>query len=222
MKVVALCASARPGGNSELLAASLLEGAAATGHETEQVHLREHVTALLGDCRTCRRADGCCGIGDGYERLLLDTVITADAIVYATPLYWYGVSGQLKAFFDRLFCYTSDEHPRSAEVMAGLAGARAALLISAEESYPGAVLGVVHQLQEFTRYVGQELLPPVVGIGNSRREVARDPAKPLDAAHQLGRRLFDARVTDYRMQTLRPSSVWSPRSGHLKPPPSMC
>ncbi|MBI4694395.1 MAG: hypothetical protein HY749_10250 [Gammaproteobacteria bacterium] len=47
------------------------------------------------------------------------------------------------------------------------------------------------------------------GIGNSRGEVARDPAEPLAAAEALGRRLFERRYTDYRIDT--------PRSGRVRP-----
>jgi hypothetical protein len=118
------------------------------------------------------------------------------------------MSGQLKVFLDRLFCYTSTECSDAESVMNGLRGQRAALLISAEESYPGATLGLINQMQEATRYMGQELAPPIVGVGNSREEVRRDPGKPLDSARDLGRRLAQLRVTDYRMETDRPSSVW--------------
>ena len=53
-----------------------------------------------------------------------------------------------------------------------------------------------------------ELVGVVHGIGNSRGEVARDPAVPLDAARELGRRLFELRSTDYRIDTERPDAVW--------------
>jgi multimeric flavodoxin WrbA len=208
MKVLALCGSARRGGNSETLARALLDGASQAGHDTELIFLSDRIKELLADCRSCRDADGRCTIDDGYEDLILNHVVKADALVYATPVYWYGVSGQLKVFLDRLFCLTSTEHPDSERVIAGLAGKPAALLISAEESYPGATLGIIHELQEFTRYVGQKLEAPVIGIGNSRGEVGRDPQSPVDRAMVLGSRLFDLRATDYRIDTVRPSAVW--------------
>ena len=49
----------------------------------------------------------------------------------------------------------------------------------------------------------------VVAIGNTRGEVRFDPAEPLEAARRLGLRLASARSTDYRLDTIRPGSVWS-------------
>lgn len=208
MKVLALSSSPRKDGNSRLLAEAVLAGAAAAGHETGLADLTGLVTTPLRDCRTCRRPDGACSIPDGYEHLILDQVVRADAIVYATPLYWYGISGQLKIFIDRIFCYMKADYPGWQAVRDGLTGTRMVLAVSAEESYPGAVTGVTAQMQEFARYTHNELVGVVRGIGNTRGEVDRDPARPLDQARDLGRRLFDARYTDHRIDTPRSGVVW--------------
>jgi len=209
VKVVALHASARRDGNSRALADAVLEGAAEQGHEAELVHLADHVGAFLRDCRGCRGADGRCAIGDGYEAMLLEKVLPADAVVFATPLYWYGVSAQLKAFFDRIFCYVAASYPDHARVEQELMGKRLALAISSEESYPGAPLGVVHQIQEYARYTHSSLVGVVQGIGNTRGEVCLDPAGPIGRARDLGRRIFHARSTDYRLDTPRSNSAWA-------------
>jgi multimeric flavodoxin WrbA len=83
MKVVALAGSPRRDGNSRLLAESVLAGARAAGHETELLHLPDHIGGLLRDCKECRRPDGACAIDDGYRALLLERVLPADALVYA-------------------------------------------------------------------------------------------------------------------------------------------
>jgi len=210
VKVLVLDSSPRREGNSWALAQALGKGAEEAGHTVGFVRLSDFVESPLGDCRECRLADGACGIADDYERLLFDHVLPADAIVYATPLHWYGMTGRLKSFFDRFFCYTSGSSPHTAEVVPGLMNKRAAVLISCEESYRGATLGLEAQFQELTRYLRQDLAGIVVGVGNSRGEVERDPARPLEAAADLGRRLGDAHVTDYRLDTDRPNRVWGP------------
>ena len=48
----------------------------------------------------------------------------------------------------------------------------------------------------------------VVGNGNSRGEIVRDPSDPLSCARDLGAWLFDIRVTDYRLDTVRSNRVW--------------
>ncbi|MEU7632037.1 flavodoxin family protein [Nocardia sp. NPDC049220] len=207
MKVLALSSSPRKDGNSRLLAEVVLAGAASRGYEVDIVDLSDVVTTPLRDCRTCRRADGRCSIDDEYESLLRDKVVRADALVFATPLYWYGVAGQLKIFIDRIFCYTTADHPNSDEIKACLMHKRIAVAISSEENYPGASLGVIAQLQELARYLRHEFVGVVHGVANSRGEISQDTVA-LDQAYLLGARLFDCTVTDYRLDSIRSGVVW--------------
>jgi hypothetical protein len=48
----------------------------------------------------------------------------------------------------------------------------------------------------------------VNGVGNKRGEVARDPTDPLTAADELGRRLFELRYSDFRIDSERANAVW--------------
>jgi multimeric flavodoxin WrbA len=191
-----------------MLAEAVLEGVVEAGNESQLVQLSGVVTGLMRDCRKCRGSDGRCSIDDGYRDLLLERVIPADALVIATPLYWYGVSSHFKAFLDRIFCYIADSAPESERVNSAIGGKRIALCISCEESYEGSRLGVLNQFRELERYLDWSLTGVVAGVGNSRGEVARDPEKPLHAARELGRNLFQIRRTDYTLLSDRPGSVW--------------
>jgi multimeric flavodoxin WrbA len=208
LQVVAFTSSPRLDGNSRLLAESVLEGARSAGHATEVVHLPAVLDGLLRDCRTCRGADGVCsiddGMGDAFERYL-----AADVVVYATPLWWYGMSSWMKAFIDRFFCFTTASAPGHDAIRERIVAKKAVLVMSEEERYPAAVAGVVHQIQELSRYLHHELVGVVVGVGNSRGEVVSDPADPVARARELGARLTDVRGTDYRVDTERPNRVWS-------------
>jgi multimeric flavodoxin WrbA len=209
VNVLALSSSPRRDGNSFRLARAMIDGAREAGHETELVHLDDH----LRDCRRCRDATGRCTIDDGFEALLRDRVLPADAIIFATPLYWYGVSGQLKTFLDRLFCFIAASEPEADMFVRRLTGKRLALVLSSEETYPGAPLGVIHELQEYSRYMHSPLVAVVQGIGNSRRDVLLDPSDPLGRARETGRRLAELRSTDYRLDTERPNSTWPSPEG---------
>ena len=212
MNVLVVNASPRRDGNSARLAFSSAEGAREAGHVVTVVHLDDHLQHFLRDCRRCRDEHGRCTIEDGYERLLRDLVIPAEAIVLATPLYWYGVSGQLKTFFDRMFCFIAASQPDSERFVSGLSGKRLAVLISSEETYPGASLALIHQIQEYSRYTHSAIVGVVRGIGNRRGDVELDPSDPLHAARELGRTLAVRHSTDYRIDTERPASTWpSPR-----------
>jgi multimeric flavodoxin WrbA len=204
-----LASSPRRDGNSARLAAAAADGACAAGHETALEHLDDHVRAFLRDCRLCRDERGRCTIDDGMEALLREYVLDADGIVLATPVYWYGVSGQLKTFFDRLFCFIAASEPDADRFVAGLTRKRIGLVVSSEETYPGAVLALVHEIQEYARYTHSDLVGVVRGIGNKRGDVLQDPSDPLAAAHDLGRTLFERQATDYRIDTERAGSTWA-------------
>src|SRR6185312_6762621 len=112
----------------------------------------------------------------------------ADGIIFAMPLYFYGMPGRLKTVFDRLFCYTANSAPQQDEVVSGIMDKRVGVLISCEENYVGATAGVIAQFQELTRYLRQDLVGVVVGNGNSRGEIVSDPTDPLGRARELAAR----------------------------------
>ena len=209
MKVLVIGSSPRRDGNSEVLANAALVGANKRGYQAEHVFLSDYVDKMLDNCRSCRPVSGgSCRLDDNYEQLLRDHVMPADGIIYAMPLHFYGMPGRLKTMFDRLFCYTANSAPDSDDVVRALQGTKIGVLISCEESYQGATAGVVTQFQELTRYLNQDLIGVVIGHANSRGEIIRDPHKPTEHAERLGSELFDTRVTDYRVDTVRPNTVW--------------
>jgi multimeric flavodoxin WrbA len=208
-RVLVVSSSPRRDGNSRRLADAALAGAREAGQEAELVHLDDHVRHFLRDCRECRDACGRCTIDDGYGELLRDRVLPADGLLLATPVYWYGVSGQLKTFFDRMLCYIAASSEEADRYAQGIVGKRIGLLLSSEETYPGAALGVIHQIQEYARYTHSDLVGVVRGIGNKRGDVDVDPAGPIAAARDLGRTLLERRATDYRLDTVRPGSTWA-------------
>jgi multimeric flavodoxin WrbA len=209
VKTLVISASPREDGNSHVLAQSAIDGARSAGHDVEHVFLDDYVQRMLGNCRRCRRvADGNCSLDDRYEELLINRILPADGIIFAMPLYFYGMPARLKTVFDRLFCYTANSSPKQDQVVSEIMDKRVGVLISCEESYLGATQGVVAQFQELTRYLHQDLVGVVVGNANSRGEIARDPSNPLSCAQNLGARLFDIRVTDYRLDTVRSNRVW--------------
>ncbi len=126
----------------------------------------------------------------------------------ATPVYWYGMSAQLKTFFDRMFCYVAASHPGSAAVVQGMKGKRIGLAISSEETFPTVAAGIVHQLQEYSRYTHSDFVGAVHGIGNARGDVRKDPRDPLTAARRFGQSFFAAHATDYKIDTARSGRVW--------------
>lgn len=208
-RVLVLVGSPRRDGNSAAMASAVARGATAAGSTVAVHHLDDHIRHFLGDCRRCRLADGECSRDDGFRNLFLDAFLPADGVVFCSPVYWYGLSAQMKAFFDRSFCYYAASHPRSADVLAAMSGKRLGVALASEESYPGAALGIVHQFQEYARYTRSAYVATVRGTGNRRGEIASDPTEPLRAAEGMGRELFSLHYTDHRLDTPRDPRVWA-------------
>ncbi|MBT6510229.1 MAG: flavodoxin family protein [Rhodospirillaceae bacterium] len=217
-KVLCLSASARPDGNARQMAEALLEGVAQAGHEGELVHLADHVTRLFGNCRECRNAEGFCTLDDGYENILLNKYVKADAVVYVSPIYWYGISGHLKNFLDRFYCYMSGGYPHKDAFIQGMMGKKAALLLSAEENSFSKRTPIVQHMIQLCEYMEHEFVGIAVTTANSRKDVRSDPNKPLDSARELGRLLFDIHETDYRLDTDRGPIIWQGDDSAYKHP----
>jgi multimeric flavodoxin WrbA len=104
MRVVALNASPRKSGNTDLLIEEFLRGAAEAGAECEKIYLDDlciRPAAELCDVQAQRvdlRADDDC-------RAVLERVIAADIVVLGSPVYWQGPPAQLKCFVDRFSCH---------------------------------------------------------------------------------------------------------------------
>ena len=101
MKIVVLKGSPRPNGNSNALADEFILGAKENGHEFFEfncTHLK--VGGCLG-CDKCGMRNPCVQ-RDNFD-LLRPELIDAHVILFATPIYYFGVSGQLKNVIDRFY-----------------------------------------------------------------------------------------------------------------------
>lgn len=208
MQTLVLSSSPRRNGNSAALAQAVRQGLEEAGHAVRFVYADDVLAAFLKDCRQCRKHDGECAIDDGFRTVFFESFLPAEGFVVATPIYWYGMSSQLKAFFDRMFCYVAASHPQSSSVVERMMGKRIGLILSSEETFPSVPAGIVHQLQEYSRYTRSTFVGHVHGYGNARSDVERDPHQPLSRARQFGREFFTRHATDYQIDTPRSGRVW--------------
>lgn len=99
MKVLGIYGSPRKEGNTELMLDAFLEGAAGEGAQIERVSVRDlKISGCLG-CGQCD-ATGVCAVKDDMVSVY-PLLAQAERIVVATPIFFYGVTGQLKLLVDR-------------------------------------------------------------------------------------------------------------------------
>lgn len=106
-KVLVLSSSLRKGSNSETLAQEFAKGAAEAGNKVEFESLRGKKIGFCMGCLACQKK-GKCVIKDDAPAIT-KKMESADVIVFATPIYYYEMSGQLKTMLDRAnSLYASD------------------------------------------------------------------------------------------------------------------
>ncbi|MGM9994290.1 MAG: flavodoxin family protein [Candidatus Avigastranaerophilus sp.] len=98
--VVIISSSLRRNGNSSVMAQAFEKGAKDAGNNVQLINLKDIELNFCKGCFVCQNLKKCI-INDGINDIL-DTVRTADVLVFATPIYYYSISGQLKTFLDRL------------------------------------------------------------------------------------------------------------------------
>ena len=108
--IVILIGSMRKGGNTDLLAHSFADGAMKNNH-VEIVSVADHgVNPCLG-CNRCYTSEGNrCFQKDDMDDIY-DKLSRADVLVIASPVYFYGISSQLKAIIDRLHAPMRNNFP---------------------------------------------------------------------------------------------------------------
>jgi multimeric flavodoxin WrbA len=104
VSVLALIGSPRKQGNTDIMADELLSGARELGAGTSKIYLDDHNVRPIGEvCDDSRRRDD--PRGDDDFPALLERFLAADIVVWSTPVYWQGVSAQMKCFLDRMSSY---------------------------------------------------------------------------------------------------------------------
>jgi multimeric flavodoxin WrbA len=103
MRVLGIAGSARRDGNSNSLLRLALEGAVERGAETQVINAADLTVAGCIACDGCKAdEEQGCVVDDDMQRIY-EQVRDSDVIVFASPVYFYGVSSWLKAVVDRMY-----------------------------------------------------------------------------------------------------------------------
>ena len=174
--VLILSASLRAGSNSETLANAFADGARAAGHIVELVSLRGKNIAFCRGCLACQTLGRC--VIDDDAVTITDKMQHADVIVFATPIYYYEMSGQLKTLLDRVnSLFASDYAFRDAY-----------FLSTAMDDEPGTDERAVHGFEgwvvcyENCRLAGTVFAGGVDGAGEIAGHPALEEARAMGAA----------------------------------------
>jgi len=101
MKIVGILGSERKGGNTEVLLDVALEEAQKNGVLTDKVPLRDKSIAPCDGCLGCVKTGKCVIEDDAQE--IYEKMLESEGIIWATPVYFWSMSGQTKTLMDRTY-----------------------------------------------------------------------------------------------------------------------
>ena len=99
-KVLMITTSLRAKSNSDRLAEEVIRGAKDAGHQVELVSLKGKEIRFCIGCLSCQKTQKCVLKDDAVR--IAEKVKEAETLVFATPIYYHEMSGQMKTLLDRL------------------------------------------------------------------------------------------------------------------------
>ena len=178
MKIVVITSSPHPKDESTscYLADRFTEGAKGAGHEVFTFD------AANSDTHPCRGCDNChmngpCVFKDDIEKTLMPKMLEADMLVLVTPLYYYGMSAQLKTIIDRFYSRTTK-----------LNGKKSILMATAYNSADWTMEALVTHYNTLVRYMNWQDAGQVLAIGCGSRPLVEHSAFG-EQAYQIGANL---------------------------------
>lgn len=163
MKILALLGSTRKNGNSQFLTETILEG---TDHTIVSLADKQ-INAIIDE----RHSEaGFSPVDDDYEEVL-DLLLSHDVLIFSTPLYWYGMSGPMKNFFDRWSQYLRDEKLNLKEE---LTKKKAYVVVTGGSSAKVKGLPLIQQFNYIFEFVNMEFVDYVIGAGVKPGEIKED------------------------------------------------
>lgn len=174
-KVLVIASSPRKNANSTILACSIAEGAEEAGAEVEILRLYDFTIKPCRGCYACTHPENTNCVQQDDMQLLYPKIREADAIVLATPVYFFNMSGQLKVFLDRCLpvCYS----------MGGLRDKKLAVSISFRgvDIFESGGGNILRSFQDLCQYCDMFMCGHVYISATEEGQAAIEPEKLLQA-----------------------------------------
>lgn len=103
MKVIGIVGSSRKKGNTSFLMEQALNACQDQGLETELLYLSDYQYRDCIGCEGCQKTNKCV-IKDDMQ-IIYEKIDSSDGIIVGSPTYFYNITGLMKSFIDRLYCY---------------------------------------------------------------------------------------------------------------------
>lgn len=178
MNVTVITSSPHRKGTSALLADRFIEGAAEAGHDVFRFNAAfENVAPCLA-CDQCRTGGRACVRNDAMNALN-PKLLAADVIAFVTPLYYFGMSAQLKTVIDRFYA-NNDKLMGS--------GKKAILMATAYDANDWTMKDIVSHYKTIVRYLQWKDAGVLLATGCGTRDAIERTEYP-ELAYRMGKEL---------------------------------
>lgn len=175
--VLVITSSLRAHSNSDALAEAFARGAKDGGHDVTVISLKGKQIAFCRGCLACQEKLACVIADDAAP--IAEAMKQADVIAFATPVYYYGLSGQLKTMLDRANClFASDYQFRDIYFLA-----------AAAEDEPTTMDGPVRGIQGWVDCFEKARLAGTVFAGGVNDGGDIEGHQALQTAYEMGKEI---------------------------------
>jgi multimeric flavodoxin WrbA len=180
-KVLILKGSPRERGNSSVLADQVAAGAKSAGAIVDSIYLHGLDIRACDACDLCEGGSGCVIKDDMQE--LYPKLEAADAIVLASPVYWFTFSAQMKLCIDRWYAYQSSGWKEMQDKQFALV-----LTYGDSDLYISGGINAIHTFETLCRFLKAEITGMIYGTMSAIGDAEKQP-ELMEQAYQLGREL---------------------------------
>lgn len=158
---------------SRYLSAKFIQGAKDIGHE---IFVFDAANEKTNPCRGCDQCgmDGACIFDDAIETKLMPQMLNADLIVLVTPLYYFGMSAQLKTVVDRFYSRTTR-----------LGGKKSILIATAWNTADWTMEALKIHYETLVRYMSWQDVGQILAVGCGSRSMV-ERSEFGDTSYRIG------------------------------------
>ncbi|MBC8333844.1 MAG: flavodoxin family protein [Anaerolineales bacterium] len=183
-QILVLKSSPRENGNSNALADQLVGGAKEMGADVECLSIHDMNIQPCDACDVCQET-GVCIVKDDMQKVypLLEK---ADAIVLASPIYYFTINAQAKAVIDRLYALETEQGN-------SLGGKEIGIILTYGDTdlHNSGGINAIRTLEDTFRYIGAKIVGIVHGTADGVGDAEKDP-ELMKRAFNLGQKLAEA------------------------------
>jgi len=185
VRTLAILGSPRKKGNRTLWADHILLGAESKGAIVESVYLNGLNIKPCQGCYACQEEDGQGCVIDDDMQAVYSKVSEADALIIASPVYWFTMSAQTKIFVDRCIALYREDHAESQ-----LYGKKIAIAMTYgdKDAFSSGCVNALRTFQDIYSFVGAHIVGMVYGSAEEPGEIANNTGL-MQAAEALGHKL---------------------------------